>query len=67
LFYEQFTNNIVLLDTNTGLLQDIEIDLKDGYIIRYIKTNGNVALICAMSNDADKDRYYLTTFVFEKD
>ena len=65
LFFERFTNNVALLDTYSGLFHELEIDFEEGYVIRYIRTNGNVALVRTTTNNVGDDRYYLTTFAFE--
>ncbi|MCL2398740.1 MAG: hypothetical protein FWC91_03215 [Defluviitaleaceae bacterium] len=64
LFFERDSANVVLLDTNTGLLHEITVDLDDGYSLLYIKTNGNTAFICLISEDMafENYRYFLTNF-----
>ena len=62
LFFERFTNNIVLLDTTTGTINEVALDLDEGYQILYVLTNGNVAFICVANEDLTEYRYFMTHF-----
>lgn len=66
LLFQRESNNIVLLDTTTGAITEVALDLKDGYEILYVQTNGNNAFVSTMRYDHELSiwtyRQYLTTF-----
>ena len=57
--YYTNNNNIVLLDTESGMLHEITIDMEDGYVWQFIMKNENMAIITARPPDAHENEFFI--------